>query len=495
MAELINVPGSENVNTAFKDKVIRIAAALQTDPNFLMAIMSFETGASFSPSQKSFSGSGATGLIQFMPRTARDLGTSIAALERMSAIEQLDFVEKYFRQFRGRLQTLEDAYMAVLFPRAIGRGPGFVLFRRPSRAYTQNGGLDLNGNGEITAAEATSRVRQRTGLLEPRNVGVTPQPVLTPTVAILARGNNSPEVGVLQDELIELGYMTLVDKQTGPNTFGRRTEEALKSFQRDNEIDQTGVYDATTQAAIQQLNNGVRLGSEGGVVLPMQKRLQRLGLITQSGLDTGRGIFGPRTQTALTQFQLNRGIRSSGVLDGETYIALYRSLPRIPVSSNGGDQAISFVLPPGGEGEGYTVYSREPEGRDQVGTQATIRALQDLGREWARLHPQVLIQFGDISRPGGGRFFNARNPSGPPDHKGHRRGIDVDIRPIRKDRALAGTDWHNPEYDPILTRALVELIRRKFPRAVVLFNDPKFINAGLTSPEAGHDNHLHLGFR
>ena len=41
----------------------------------LMAVMSFETGGTFNPGIRNAAGSGATGLIQFMPSTAAGLGT------------------------------------------------------------------------------------------------------------------------------------------------------------------------------------------------------------------------------------------------------------------------------------------------------------------------------------------------------------------------------------------------------------------------------------
>ena len=82
-----------NVST---DKIVEIAKDLGVNPNYLMAAMSFETGGTFSPAIRSFSGSGATGLIQFMGPTARSLGTTTTALAKMSPEEQLDYVKKYF---------------------------------------------------------------------------------------------------------------------------------------------------------------------------------------------------------------------------------------------------------------------------------------------------------------------------------------------------------------------------------------------------------------
>ncbi len=161
-AILLPVVGMEKTSSAFREKVIRIAKGLETDPNYLMAIMSFESG--FDPAARNAS-SGATGLIQFMSKTAQELGVSIDALARMSAEQQLDYVAKYFAPYKGRLKTLEDAYMAVLYRPAVGSAPGHVLFRtddpNTSTAYRQNSLLDVNKDGRITVAEATSFVRKR----------------------------------------------------------------------------------------------------------------------------------------------------------------------------------------------------------------------------------------------------------------------------------------------------------------------------------------------
>ena len=147
----------------FKARVIEIAGRLSCDPNHLMAIMAFELANSFAPDKANAAGSGAVGLIQFMPKTAQGLGTSTAKLKEMSAIDQLDFVEKYFRSIAGSrpLPSLSDAYMAVLLPIAVGKLDSHILFTKPSKAYDQNSGLDINKNGSITKAEATSKVHGR----------------------------------------------------------------------------------------------------------------------------------------------------------------------------------------------------------------------------------------------------------------------------------------------------------------------------------------------
>jgi hypothetical protein len=154
------VVGMANTSQEFRDKVVQIADRLQTKPIFLMAVMSFETGGTFSPKVRNRA-SGATGLIQFIEPTAQSLGTSLETLAQMTAVEQLDVVEQYLQPFKGRLLTIEDAYMSVLFPRAIGKGQEFVLFKKGTIAYKQNEGLDINRSGKITVAEAAALVESR----------------------------------------------------------------------------------------------------------------------------------------------------------------------------------------------------------------------------------------------------------------------------------------------------------------------------------------------
>src|SRR6185503_6257659 len=152
------VNGIENVSEEFKDRVYEIATDLGIDTNHLMAVMSFESGGTFSPSVRNAAGSGATGLIQFMPSTAKALGTTVEKLAAMTAEEQLDYVRAYFAPQSGKLKNVEDTYMAVLWPAGIGKGSAHVIFRKGDGRYEQNAGLDSNGDGEVTVGEAAGKV-------------------------------------------------------------------------------------------------------------------------------------------------------------------------------------------------------------------------------------------------------------------------------------------------------------------------------------------------
>lgn len=145
------------VSPMFRDRVRWIAATLDLNADDLMACMAWESGRSFSPAVRNMAGSGATGLIQFMPSTARGLGTTTDRLAALTAEDQLNFVYKYFRPWKGKLKTLSDIYMAILWPKAVGKPDDYALFTG-GIAYRQNAGLDLNRDGRVTKAECSAKL-------------------------------------------------------------------------------------------------------------------------------------------------------------------------------------------------------------------------------------------------------------------------------------------------------------------------------------------------
>jgi hypothetical protein len=155
----------KKVSLEFKAKVIMIGRQLQVNPDYLMAAMAFESGGTFSPSIPNAAGSGAVGLIQFMPKTAKDeLGTNVQKLRAMTAVRQLDYVYSYFKGYTGRLHSLDDVYMVILWPAAVGKPGSYVLFEQDDKEhpkwYAQNKGLDTDKDGKVTKSEAAAAVRR-----------------------------------------------------------------------------------------------------------------------------------------------------------------------------------------------------------------------------------------------------------------------------------------------------------------------------------------------
>ena len=195
----INLPDDQS----FKDSVSSTAKRLGIKESDLYAVMGFETGGTFDPAQKNKAGSGATGLIQFMPETAKGLGTTTDELAKMTRTEQMKYVEKYLSNKGIEGKGLSDLYMSILFPAAVGKSDDYVLFGKGAMpdyrgiAYDQNKGLDLNNDGSITKAEASSRVmqyKQEIFKTDPTGLQSSLNPNYTPVVAYSPITDTNPNI-------------------------------------------------------------------------------------------------------------------------------------------------------------------------------------------------------------------------------------------------------------------------------------------------------------
>lgn len=136
------------VNRALAEAIVRTAHSLGAHPYDLANVMNHESGFTFRPDVQSgrklgdaFDPARATGIIQFLPSTARKLGTTTAALHGMTAAQQMTYVQRYFERVRsgehtdsfganpiagprnGKLDSLHKVSMAVFFPRALDWKP------------------------------------------------------------------------------------------------------------------------------------------------------------------------------------------------------------------------------------------------------------------------------------------------------------------------------------------------------------------------------------
>jgi hypothetical protein len=149
------------VSPTFRNKVRQICedpkSGLGCLSSWLMACIAWESGESFAADKLNLAGSGAIGLIQFMPSTAKSLGTTTAALGRMTPEQQLDYVAHYLAPWRGKIHSLSDLYMTILWPAGVGKPEDFPLFSG-GVTYRQNAGLDLNRDKTVTKAEAAACV-------------------------------------------------------------------------------------------------------------------------------------------------------------------------------------------------------------------------------------------------------------------------------------------------------------------------------------------------
>lgn len=146
----------------FNKKLEKIANQLNVKSSDLIAIMKQESGVNPKAVNPY---SNATGLIQFMPSTARSLGTTVEELKDMTAVEQLDYVYKYFKMVGVGDGSLGDLYMAVFMPKYIGASDNTVLGAAGAsgfsgKVYAQNSGLDRNRDGRITVGDVKQSVER-----------------------------------------------------------------------------------------------------------------------------------------------------------------------------------------------------------------------------------------------------------------------------------------------------------------------------------------------
>lgn len=153
---------------AAAEKLLATCDKLKCKPDDLMAIIKSESGFSTTAKNKS----GATGLIQFMPSTAEDLGTTTDALAKMSDSEQMDYVEKYLLRAKKQAKFSDDKslsggelYGIIFMPGKMRNGDG-VLATRGTKAFSQNEkALNVNGGDTITVADLDARVDKMTDSL------------------------------------------------------------------------------------------------------------------------------------------------------------------------------------------------------------------------------------------------------------------------------------------------------------------------------------------
>lgn len=139
--------------SAFMQKLFVVAEKLNIDPEWLMIVMYNESKFKYNAVNPY---TGAVGLIQFMPGTARAMGTTIEALSRMSNVQQLDYVYKYFSSKSGKMYSLYDLYKITFFPISLGKAGNWVFQSKDLQASTvarQNKIFDLNKDGQITVEE------------------------------------------------------------------------------------------------------------------------------------------------------------------------------------------------------------------------------------------------------------------------------------------------------------------------------------------------------
>jgi tetratricopeptide (TPR) repeat protein len=146
----------------------------------------------------------------------------------------------------------------------------------------------------------------------------------------------------------------------------------------------------------------------------------------------------------------------------------------------GNDPAIQAQL--AAEGPGYLLFNRQTD--YAYGRPEFVNLIRAVAAEWSKRHPNLKLVIADLSLRGGGNF---------PGHGGdHQDGREADIWPPTNNGQPEPTNIYAPNYSPELTTELIKLIKEIKPAAVVYFDDPALVSAGLGRATRDHNNHMHF---
>ncbi|MFC0252684.1 hypothetical protein [Massilia consociata] len=142
-----------------------------------------------------------------------------------------------------------------------------------------------------------------------------------------------------------------------------------------------------------------------------------------------------------------------------------------------------FMLPQTPMESGYYTYGLMDNRPDRGGYQyphpVMMQAILRVAIEWQAIDRRR-IGIGNISRADG---FDDE------DHSSHLDGLQVDVRPIRKDGLEVPVTWKDYQYDRDATAKVIELFRTFAPVKFVLFNDTSIPFVRMAKR---HDDHFHV---
>jgi Transglycosylase SLT domain len=174
-ASIAKLPGIGRLSEGDLAALFRAAEELKVSPDGLASIISQESG--FRPAIQN-PNTNATGLIQFIPSTAKALGTTVEALKGMTFQQQLPFVIKFYKGSRCLGFSVGRLYLCTFCPAVMDQPDEVIIARKDldekgpcgnqAKVYAQNIGLDLEKDGLITVGDVRLSVERRLDLVRER---------------------------------------------------------------------------------------------------------------------------------------------------------------------------------------------------------------------------------------------------------------------------------------------------------------------------------------
>ena len=215
--------------------------------------------------------------------------------------------------------------------------------------FQSNNGLKADGvagSGTYRILFSAKAVPFESPTQPPEIAPVTPTaaPAATPTATpkqesvwkTLRPGDSGAEVRQLQENLIQLGYLS--GKPDGK--YGAKTQEAVRAFQKANKLKVDGTAGPATLKAVyggkaaaaptakptatpkpSEATASLKQGSTGSEVKSMQEKLIDLGFLTGKA----DGVYGKKTTAAVKAFQKANSLKADGIAGVKTLAQLKNS--------------------------------------------------------------------------------------------------------------------------------------------------------------------------
>ncbi|MDD4706531.1 MAG: peptidoglycan-binding protein, partial [Bacilli bacterium] len=190
---------------------------------------------------------------------------------------------------------------------------------------------EINNNFDIKTTESVKKIQidhnlKADGIVGPNTwkvINSKLEKVLPTIINPLFEGAKGDEIALLQEYLNLLGYYNF--KIDG--NFNVNTTKAVKLFQKENNLNDTGIVNQETWELMEQkvfdLDKSTRLenlkeGSTGLEVITLQEKLR----LVKSYFGSITGSFGPETTEAVKSFQSQNNLSVTGIVDNNTWDVL-----------------------------------------------------------------------------------------------------------------------------------------------------------------------------
>lgn len=193
-----------------------------------------------------------------------------------------------------------------------------------------------------------------------------------PAPEFYTQGVSHSSVADIQQRLMDLGFM---DYSEPTKYYGPITVDAVKLFQRQNELAQDGILGPKTSEMLFADDAKYYLaktGMEGSDIRRIQQRLYEMGYIAKAEHVTG--YFGDVTEAAVKQMQQNNGLAVDGKVGHDTMEMLYSGEAKANLLSYGDKSDVVLSCQERLKELGYL--TTKPDGQYGNDTVAAVKQFQ-----------------------------------------------------------------------------------------------------------------------